>query len=172
MAQQEMISAIVREVLAELGNGRKPEAAPVRQGDGHHLHWKTDYPLNEKRTELVKTAKGRSVDDITLDAVINGEITPDEIRITAQTLEYQAQIADSIGRPQLAANMRRAAELTKVSDDRVLEIYNALRPNRSSKQELLDIADELETKYGARKTAEFIREAAQVYEARKVLRKD
>ena len=33
---------------------------------------------------------------------------------------------------------------------RVLEIYNALRPYRSTKQELLDIADELEGKYNCK----------------------
>lgn len=172
MAQQEMISAIVREVLAELGNGKQREAAPVREGDGHRLHWKTDYPLAEKHPEMVKTAKGRSLDEITLEAVMSGQISAEEIRITPQTLEYQAQIAESIGRPQLAENMRRAAELTKVSDDRVLEMYNALRPNRSSKAELLAIADELANKYGAQKTAAFVREAAEVYEARNVLRKE
>ena len=34
--------------------------------------------------------------------------------------------------------------MTKVSDKRLLEMYNALRPYRSSKQELLDIASELD----------------------------
>ena len=35
---------------------------------------------------------------------------------------------------------KRQAELIAVPDDRLLEIYNALRPYRSTKQELLDIA--------------------------------
>ena len=46
--------------------------------------------------------------------------------------------------------MRRAAELIAVPDTRVLEIYNALRPYRSTKVELLAIADELEDKYNAK----------------------
>ncbi len=37
-------------------------------------------------------------------------------------------------------NFERAAELTAVPDDRILEIYNALRPYRSTKEELLAIA--------------------------------
>ncbi len=167
MSQQELISAIVREVLAEL-NGGKAAPAPVANG---RLDYRRDYPLAEKRPELVKTATGKSLADITLDAVVSGEIKAEEIRITPQTLEYQAQIAESIGRPQLARNMRRAAELTKVPDERILQMYNSLRPNRSTKAQLLAIADELESQYGAKVCAAFVREAAEVYERRGVLKK-
>jgi propanediol dehydratase small subunit len=130
------------------------------------LHYEQDYPLSEKRRDLITTAKGRSIDDITLDAVMEGEVEADEIRVTPEILEYQAQIAESIGRPQLAANMRRAAELTAVPDDRILEIYNTLRPDRATKEELLEIADELENEYDAQINADLIREAADVYETR------
>jgi propanediol dehydratase small subunit len=128
------------------------------------LHYENDYPLSEKRRDLLKTSKDRPIDEITLDAVMDGEIEADEVRVVPQTLEYQAQIAESIGRPQLAANMRRAAELVGVPDDRILEIYNAMRPERSTKDELFDIADELENEYEAKTTADLIREAADVYE--------
>ncbi len=138
--------------------------------DNDKLHYEQDYPLSEKRRDLVMTSKGRSIDDITLDAVMEGEIEADEIRVTPEILEYQAQIAESIGRPQLAANMRRAAELTAVPDDRILEIYNTLRPDRATKDELLEIADELENEYHAQINADLIREAADVYETRGRLR--
>ena len=134
--------------------------------DNDKLHYEQDYPLSEKRRDLVMTSKGRSIDDITLDAVMEGEIEADEIRVTPEILEYQAQIAESIGRPQLAANMRRAAELTAVPDDRILEICNTLRPDRATKDELLEIADELENEYDAQINADLIREAADVYETR------
>ncbi|MCA9950626.1 MAG: diol dehydratase small subunit [Anaerolineales bacterium] len=168
MSQQDMIAAIVKEVLSELNGGNGLASTP--KANGSKLCYKTDYPLSEKRPELVKTATGKSLDDITLDAIVTGAITADEIRITPQTLEYQAQIAESISRPQLASNMRRAGELTKVPDARMLEIYNALRPNRSTKAELQAIADELENQYGAKVCANFVREAADVYEARDVLK--
>ena len=166
MSQQDMIAAIVKEVLSELNGGSAP--APVAKGS--KLNYKTDYPLSEKRPELVKTATGKSLNDITLDAIMSGAVKAEEIRITPQTLDYQAQIAESIHRPQLANNMRRAGELTNVPDARMLEIYNALRPNRSTKAELLAIADELENQYGAKVCANFVREAAGVYEARDVLK--
>jgi len=148
--------------MAELNGGK--QQAPVATGS--KLNYKTDYPMAKKRPELVKTATGKSLDQITLDAVVSGQIKAEEIRITPQTLEYQAQIAESIGRPQLAANMRRAAEMTKVPDERILEIYNALRPYRSTREELLAIADELDTKYSAKICAEFVREACTVYKKR------
>lgn len=135
------------------------------------LHYKEDYPLSEKRPDLVRTVKDRPLDQITLEAVMNGEVEADEIRVTPQILEYQAQIAESIGRPQLAGNLRRAAELTRVPDERILEIYNAMRPNMSTKDELLTIADELENEYEAKINADLVREAAGVYERRGRLRK-
>ena len=173
MSQQDMINAIVREVLAELNGGQK--SAPVSTAPssaGGKLDYKADYPLQQKRKELLKTATGKSIDELTLEAVMNGSVTADEFRITPQTLEYQAQIGDSIGRPQFASNLRRAAEMTRVGDARLLEMYNALRPNRSTKAELLAIADELDTQHDAKICAAFVREAADVYERRGVLRKD
>lgn len=180
MSQQDVINAIVREVLAELNGGKSEPASGKGNGAGPgagsaaggKLDYRKDYPLAEKRPDLVRTASGKSLKDITLDAVVSGEIKAEEIRITPQTLEYQAQVADSVGRPQFARNLRRAAELTKVPDERILAIYNALRPNRSTKAELLAIAEELEDKYGAKVSGGFVREAVDVYERRDVLRKD
>ena len=60
----------------------------------------------------------------------------------------------------------------RLPDERLLAIYNALRPYRSTKKELLDIAAELEGTYGAKVSAGFVREAADVYEARGRLRVD
>lgn len=135
------------------------------------LDAKKDFPLAEKRPELVKSAGGLSLDEITLDKVIAGEIGFDDIKIRPETLEYQAQIAESIGRPHLAANMRRAAEMTRISDERLLEIYSLLRPYRCTKQELLDLANELESEYQAKICSAFVREAADVYEKRGRLKK-
>lgn len=168
MSQDDLISSIVREVLAEMSTGKKSEPAASSGG----LDPAKDFPLATKRPDLVKTSAGKSLSDITLEAVVKGEIAADEIRITPQTLELQAQIAEKVGRPQLAANMRRAGELTKVSDERILQIYNQLRPYRCTKAELLAIADELENKYGAKVCANFVREAADVYERRGRLKAD
>jgi propanediol dehydratase small subunit len=170
MSQQDMIATIVREVLAELNGGKSAPA--LVSSNGGKLDYRKDYPLAKKRPDLVRTSSGKSLDDITLEAITSGAIKAEEIRITPQTLEYQAQIAESISRPQLARNMRRAGELTRVPDARMLEIYNALRPNRSTKAQLLAIADELDGTYSAKVCASLVREAANVYEARGVLRKE
>lgn len=57
------------------------------------------------------------------------------------------------------------------SDERILAIYNALRPFRSSQAELLAIADELEHTWHATVNAAFVRESAEVYQQRHKLRK-
>lgn len=51
-------------------------------------------------------------------------------------------------------------------------IYNALRPYRSTKEELLAIADDLERRYQAVICAAFVREAAALYLERKKLKGD
>ncbi|NVN50496.1 diol dehydratase small subunit [Mycolicibacterium hippocampi] len=128
-----------------------------------------DYPLSIRRRDLLFTPSGKSIDDITMEAVVSGEIQPTDLRITPDTLRLQAQIAEKDGRKQLGANLHRAAEMTAISDERVLEIYNALRPNASTKAELDAIADELQTRYNATFLADLVREAADVYERRDIL---
>ena len=130
-----------------------------------------DYPLYEKHPELIRTPSGRSVDDINMENILEGNLTSEDLRISAETLEYQAQIQESFGNPQIAENFRRAAEMTKISDQRILEIYNCLRPYVSTKEELLDIADELESGYGASLNAKLVREAAEVYEKQGMLKR-
>lgn len=127
---------------------------------------KEDYPLGLKSPDLLFTTTDKAYDELTLDAALAGEITDKDLRISPRTLEMQAEISESIGRAQLAKNFRRAAEMINISDARILEIYNALRPNRSTKEELLTIAQELEDEYGAVENASLIREAADVYERR------
>ena len=176
VSQEELISTIVREVLAELngGAGNKVNgskvAVPAQQASASALDPVRDFPLGAKRPDLVKTSTGKRLDQITMEAAVSGNINADELRITPETLELQAQIAEKVGRPQLARNLRRAAELTRIPDERVLQIYNALRPYRSTKAELIAIADELEGKFGAKVNAGFVREAAAVYERRGRLR--
>ncbi|WP_028783896.1 diol dehydratase small subunit [Thalassobacillus devorans] len=130
-----------------------------------------DYPLGQNRPDLLYTPKEKAYNDLTLDAALHGEITSADLRISPKTLEMHAEISESLGRTQLAKNFRRAAEMINISDSCILEIYNSLRPNRSTKEELLMIADELEEEYAAKENAELIREAADVYERRGTLRK-
>jgi propanediol dehydratase small subunit len=60
--------------------------------------------------------------------------------------------------------------MTRIPDRRLLELYNALRPYRCTKGQLLSIAEELESEYAAVQCAAFVREAAEVYESRGRLR--
>ncbi len=129
----------------------------------------SDYPLAANRPELLHTPSGKRLDQITMESVLAGEVTAEDLRITPETLRLQAEIAEATGKIQLSENFRRAAEMTVLPDEKVLEIYNALRPRASTKQQLLDIAEELEGTYSAVLCGELLREAAEVYERRGVL---
>jgi propanediol dehydratase small subunit len=131
-----------------------------------------DYPIGTQRPDLVRTPGGLALDELTLDALRSGRLDASEMRATAQTLELQAQVALTAGRSQLAANLERAAELTVVPDEVVLEVYTALRPHRSTAGELESWAERLEGDFGAAKTAAFVREAGAVYAKRNLLLAD
>jgi propanediol dehydratase small subunit len=131
-----------------------------------------DYPLGTQRPDLVRTPGGLGLAELTLDALRSGRLEASEMRATGETLELQAQVALAAGRAQLAANLRRAAELTGVPDEVILEVYTALRPHRSTADELESWADRLERDFQAVSTAAFVREARVVYERRNLLLPD
>jgi propanediol dehydratase small subunit len=129
----------------------------------------TDYPLGSRRPDLVRTPGGLGLEELTLDALRSGRLDASEMRATAETLELQAQVALAAGRVQLAANLERAAELTGVPDEVILEVYTALRPHRSTADELESWAERLEREFQATVTAAYVREARAVYAKRNLL---
>jgi len=132
----------------------------------------SSYPLGIKRKDLVRSATGLGLDDITLEKVVAGEIQFEDIKTRPETLALQTEIAESVSRPNLAQNLKRAGEMTQIPDARILEMYNNLRPYRATKQELLSMADELEQQYQAAACAALVREAADVYEKNNRLKGD
>jgi propanediol dehydratase small subunit len=131
-----------------------------------------DYPLGTQRPDLVRTPGGLGLEELTLEALRSGRLDASEMRATGETLELQGQVALAAGRPQLAANLGRAAELTGLPDEVILEIYTALRPHRSSAAELEKWANRLEHNFDAPLTAAFVREARMVYAERNLLSAD
>lgn len=121
-----------------------------------------DYPLGSRRPDLVKTPSGVPFAAVTLDAARAGTLQASDMRSTGETLGRQAEVARAAGRTQLADNLDRAAELARVPDDELLDIYTALRPGRSTADELELWAVRLEG-YGAERTAAFVREAVAAY---------
>ena len=113
----------------------------------------------------VQALSGRPVEGLTVAAVRAGEIGLADLRIHPDTLERQAVVAEEHGNPQLADNLRRAAELTLLPDDEVLAIYEALRPGRSTAAQLTALADSLAGR-GLPRCAALVAEAAEVYARR------
>lgn len=169
---EQMIAEMVRQVLKGMASAPSSAApaAPAAASGGKVTA--KDYPLGSNRKDLIKTPTGKTLDDLTLDAVMSDKVSFKDFSITPQALELQAQVAESAGRRQIGMNMRRAAELTAIPDERLLEMYNSLRPHRSTYEELLAIADELQNQYNAKTCAAHVREAADVYKRRKLLRGD
>lgn len=126
-----------------------------------------DYPLAEMRRDLVRGRRGKSLDNLDLATVENGDVVMEDLRITAHALELQAEIARSCNRKKLAENFERGAELVEVPQEYLMEIYELLRPGRARDRSVLEkVAENLRTTYNATHMAEFIEEAAEVYEVR------
>jgi len=113
----------------------------------------------------IRAMSGRPVESLTVDAVRTGEVGVADLRIHPDTLERQAVVAAEHGNPQLAENLRRAAELTRLSDDEVLAVYEALRPGRSTPAQLTELAASLAGR-GLPRCATLVTEAADVYARR------
>jgi propanediol dehydratase small subunit len=114
----------------------------------------------------------RAVDpgEITLANVRLGRLSPEDLTIRRDTLLQQARRAEDEGYPQLARNFRRAAELTSVPNDVLLAAYEKLRPYRASYFELLALSQEIAARYDAPETGAYIREAAEAYRDKGLLR--
>ena len=113
----------------------------------------------------IRALSGKPVESLTVEAVRTGDVGVADLRIHPETLERQAVVAEQHGNPQLAANLRRAAELTRLPDDEVLAIYEALRPGRSTPAQLTELAASLDTR-GLPGCAALLTEAADVYARR------
>ncbi len=127
------------------------------------------YPLGEYEKDSITSKTGKRLADINLNEVKKGNVNSDDIKISKETLLKQAKVAKAADNIQLGENFERAAELVDVPDDIIMNVYNKLRPNRSTKQELLDIAEELKSKYNAVMCGNLILEAVDIYEKRGVL---
>jgi len=120
--------------------------------------------------KTIKTQSGRTLDELTIEALRAGELSPDDFRISRQQLDQQAAAAEAAGYRQLGENLRRAAELTGISTEEVFAIYNMLRPNRATYEDLAALAERLQNEQGMPRLAAFVREAAEVYSERGIVK--
>jgi propanediol dehydratase small subunit len=127
-----------------------------------------NYPLIDQAADL-HAMSGRPLSEVTLEALEDLSIA--DVQISPATLRAQAEIARQAGFRQLAVNLTRAAELTDVPNAELLRMYELLRPQRASHAELLALADTLEQRYSAVENATMVREAAEVYRARGLLKR-
>jgi propanediol dehydratase small subunit len=108
-------------------------------------------------------------DKLSVSAAVAGVLELSDLKMDPAVLRAQATQAQAHGNSQLAENLRRAAELVSIPDEELLAVYEALRPHRSSGDELSDLAAHLGQR-GALLCAEFVLEAARSYERRGLLR--
>lgn len=127
------------------------------------------YPLGEHEKERIASRTGKKLSEITLDEVMKNHVAADDIKISREMLKAQGQVAKEAGNDPMEKNFERAAELVDVPDDVILKMYDKLRPNRSTKLELVLMAQELLEKYHAKNCAKLVMEAAEVYEKRGIL---
>jgi propanediol dehydratase small subunit len=130
------------------------------------------YPLAENAPERVRSRSGRSLAELPVEAIARGEVGIEDLGIAPEGLRAQAEVARRAGRPTLARNLERAAELVAVPEALLLRVYELLRPGRArTKAELVAVAAELRSGYGADLNAQLVEEAAEHYERRGLFKK-
>ena len=129
----------------------------------------SNYPLGQNEAETITSKTGKKLSQITLEEVKRGNLTAEDIKISAEMLKRQGQVAREADNPQMEANFERASELVDVPDDVILKMYDKLRPHRSTKKELVLMAQELLEKYHAPHCAKLVLEAAEIYDKRGIL---
>lgn len=130
------------------------------------------YPASEKQAERIATPGGHALSDLTLENVLEGKLTAEDVGIRPDTLQLQAEVSRATGRGPLAENFERGAELVDVPQQDLFETYEMLRPGRAqNKAELLELADRYRTKHNAPHIAALIEDAAETYERRNLYRK-
>ena len=127
------------------------------------------YPLGEYEKDKIMSRTGKRLEDINLSEVMKNHVGPDDIKISKETLRAQGQVAKEAGNDPMEKNFERAAELVDVPDEVILKMYDKLRPNRSTKLELVLMAKELLEKNNTKNCAKLVLEAAEVYEKRGIL---
>lgn len=128
------------------------------------------YPLKEKHPEFIKSHSGKTLDEINMDGIMDGSIDAEDIKISKEVLILQAEVARQDGKLQLAKNFIRSAELIDIPDDRILDMYNQLRPYRSTEEELNALITELRKDYDANMCADLVQETLDVYKKRDLLK--
>ncbi|GAA1666074.1 propanediol utilization protein [Mycolicibacterium murale] len=106
---------------------------------------------------------------ISVGNAVDGKLGLSDLRMDPAVLAHQAVVAAEGGNPQLAENFLRAAELATMDDDDVMNLYEALRPHRSTAEELVALRISLENQ-GAARCAALVEQAAQAYARRGLLR--
>ena len=117
------------------------------------------YPLYREDRGRIKLPSGRPIEEFSAESLEAGRLGPGDLGIHEETLRLQATIAEEAGFPQLARNLARAAELTRLPEEKILEIYETLRRGGRTADRLEALAREVEREYDASLIADFIREA-------------
>lgn len=130
------------------------------------------FPLGQHHRDEIVTKSGRPLAELDLERILDGQVDADDVSVRDKTLELQAQFARQAGYHEVAENLARAAEMTRIPNDEILEIYEALRPGRSTYYQLLSLSQQIISMYGAEHTGAFVREAAEAYRDTGLLKMD
>lgn len=106
---------------------------------------------------------------ITVENAVDGKLNLGDLRMDPAALAHQAAVAEEGGNSQLAENFLRAAELALIDDEKVMALYEALRPHRSTAADLEELRTSL-LATGASRCAALVERAAVVYARRGLLR--
>ena len=128
-----------------------------------------DYPLAEKRPEIVRGKRGKGLDEITLEALLEDRVTLEDLRITDAALRQQAEIARAAGETRWPRTSSAAPSSLTCRKTRSCASTSCCVPAALNRGELLAAARSFASNI-SQGIAAFVEEAAAVYERRACLK--
>jgi len=90
------INDLINKIVKEAGQQapHSETTVPTNKADkqaGHTKMTAADYPLFKKHPEMVNAPNGKNINEITIEAAINGQVKPEDLRIAPATLKAQGE---------------------------------------------------------------------------------
>ena len=106
----ESVELLVKQILEQMN--RSETSAPSFSSSNQDEATANDYPIAKKHPDWIKIGDNKKFEDVTLENILSGRISSQDLRIKPEILIKQGEIAKNSGREAIQYNFSRAAELS------------------------------------------------------------
>ena len=94
----ESVETLVKQILAELSDSGSASQGSTSRPVSSDEATAADYPISKKHPDWIKVGQDKKFEDITLENILSGYVTAEDLRIKPEILIKQGEIAKNAGR--------------------------------------------------------------------------